>query len=110
MKTFKYWNTFAIGLPIILLILSAFYRKAYSMVAVSFMLTGLIQVIIGFRLLYNNPNNKSLRIYATTVILFFLTWKINAILNYINLITYTLIPIPFILLIYLTIIIYTIKK
>ena len=51
-----------------------------------------------------------LKIYASSVGLFFMTWMINVGLDYIDIITYLLIPIPFILLFYLTIIIHKIKN
>ena len=110
MKTIKYWNAFAIGVPIVLLLLGCISEGFLVYAAVSTMLTGLIQVIIGLKMLFNDPENKQLQIYGGGVALFFMTWIINAGLDYIDIITYTLVPIPFILLVYLSVIIYNSKN
>jgi hypothetical protein len=110
MKAIRYWNTFAIGLPIILLFLGCISEAFLFYAAVSTMLTGLIQVILGLLMLFKNPNNRYLQIYAISVGLFFMTWIINAGLDYIDIVTYILVPIPFILLVYLSVIIYNSKN
>ncbi|CAM4014695.1 MULTISPECIES: hypothetical protein [Flavobacterium] len=110
MKTIQYWNTFAIGLPIMFLCLSIFNVEAIAMAVASLMLTGLIQVIIGLSMLFNNPENKQLRIYAGSVGLFFTMWIINAGLGYFAILTYILFPIPIVLAIYLSVIVYNTKN
>lgn len=110
MKAIRYWNTFAIGLPIVLLFLGCISEAFLFYAAVSTILTGLIQVILGVKMLFENPENKSLQLYTGSVGLFFCTWVINAGLNYIDTITYILIPIPFILTVYLSVIIYNSKN
>ncbi|MBF03812.1 MAG: hypothetical protein CMP76_11000 [Flavobacterium sp.] len=110
MKTIKYWNTFAIGLPIILLFLGCLDEVFLFYAAISTMLTGLIQIVLGLKMLFEDPSNKSLQLYAGSVGLFFFTWIINARFNYIDIITYILLPIPFILTVYLSVIIYNTKN
>lgn len=110
MKAIRYWNTFAIGLPIILLFLGCISEIFIFYAAVSIMLTRLIQVILGLIMLFKNPDNRYLQIYAISVGLFFITWAINAGLDYIDIVTYILAPIPFILLVYLSVIIYNTKN
>ncbi|WP_395052372.1 hypothetical protein [Flavobacterium sp.] len=106
MKIIKYLNTFAIGLPIILAILSLVNEKYIGTALVSTILTGLIQVILGLLLLYHNPENKYLQTYIITVVLFFFIWYYNVNIIYTELLTYILYPIPLILAIYLSFIIY----
>lgn len=110
MKAIRYWNTFAIGLPIQLLFLGCISETFLFYAAVSTMLTGLIQVILGLIMLFKNPSNKSLQLYAVSVGLFFMTWMINAGLDYIDIVAYILAAIPFILLVYLSVIIYNTKN
>ncbi|NHN27879.1 hypothetical protein FIA58_019555 [Flavobacterium jejuense] len=110
MKAIKYWNTFAIGLPIVLLFLGCISEAFLFYAALSTMLTGIIQVVLGLKMLFKNPENKSLQLYAGSVGLFFMTWVINAGLDYIDIVTYILVPIPFILLVYLSVIIYNSKN
>ena len=106
MKIIKYLNTFAIGLPIILGFLSLINEKYIATALVSTILTGIIQVILGSLLLYYNPKNKCLQTYIVTIILFFLFWYYNVNIIYTEILTYILYPIPIILSIYLSFIIY----
>ena len=110
MKAIKYWNTFAIGLPITLGLLGFTLNTLWYFAGLAIILTGLIQVIIGLKMLFDNPENKYLQIYAGSVGLFFITWVIDAGLDYLEILTYILVPIPFILMVYLTVIIYNYKK
>ena len=110
MKTIKYWNAFAIGLPIILLVLCVFSNNFLIFAALSTMLTGLIQVVLGLTMLFKNPENKHLQLYNSSVGLFFILWLINSSLNHIDTITYSLIAIPLILSVYLSVIIYNTKN
>lgn len=110
MKAIKYWNSFALGLPIVLVLLGCISEVFLFYAAVSTMLTGIIQVILGVTMLFENPENKRLQLYTGSVGLFFITWIINAGLDYIDIVTYILVPIPFILLVYLSVIIYNSKN
>ena len=114
MKILKHINTFAIGLPIILLVIGLTIndpgQNFIGYALFSTMLTGLIQVLLGLFLLYKNSKNKHLRIYIIAVNLFFLLWHINSLINYLDILTFILLPIPLILAIYLSVIIYTKKE
>jgi hypothetical protein len=110
MKTLKYINTFAIGLPLILLSIGFIINDAagnwIGSALFSTILTGLIQVLLGLFLLYKNPKNKHLRIYIVSVIVFFLLWFIDVKIFYSDILSYILFSIPLILAIYFSIIIY----
>lgn len=106
MKTIKYLNTFAVGLPILIGLFSLIDINYIGTALVSTMLTGFIQVVLALLLLYYNPSHKYLQIYIATVILFFTLWYFNATIFYSDYLTFFLFPIPLILAIYLSIIIY----
>ncbi len=107
MEKIKYLNLFAIGLPITILITYPMFKEgAFAFAALSTILTGFIQVIIGLHLVIHDPSNKFLHIYFGSVIAFFSIWYINSLIDYNDIITFSLLPIPLLLAIYLTIIIY----
>lgn len=110
MKIIKNLNTFAIGLPIILGLLgiaindSAGNYIAYALY--STMITGLIQVILGLFLLYKEPKNRAIQLYIVATALFFFLWYLEVKLFHTDFLGYLLLPIPLLLAIYLSIIIY----
>ena len=107
MKDLNYLNYFAVGLPLGILITYPIYNEGALLFSLlSTILTGLIQVIIGIKMLIKEPNNIHLKAYIFFVISFFFLWYINSTIGYINILTNTLIAIPAILAIYLTVIIY----
>ena len=106
MKIIKYINTFAVGLPILIALLSLINEKYISTALVSTMLTGFVQIVLGLLLLYNNPKNKNLQIYIAVVILFFTLWYFNMNIFYSDFLTFILYPIPLFLAIYISVIIY----
>lgn len=110
MKTLKHINTFAIGLPIAILITYPIFKEG-SLVwaAISTMLTGFLQVLIGIYLWLLNMKNISINIYLISVILFFSTWYYNYLIDYNDNITKILLGIPLVLAIYLSTIVYTKK-
>lgn len=114
MKSLKNLNSIAIGLPITLLLIAIIINDAagnwIGFALFSTLLTGFIQVLLGLFLWYKNPKSIHLRIYINSVILFFLLWFINAEIIRSTLFTYALIPIPLILAIYLSILIYKQKQ
>ena len=113
MKTMKYLNTFAVVLPLILLVVgisindSAGNYIAYALY--STIITGFIQVVLGIILFIKEPKNKNIVIYLLIVFIFFLLWYFNVKFIYSDYLTYFLFPIPFLLATYLSIIIYTKK-
>lgn len=74
------------------------------------MITGFIQAILGIILLINNPRNKFIQSYIVAVILFFAAWYFNQNINYLDFISFILLPIPPILATYLSILIYRRKQ
>lgn len=110
MKNINYLNYFFVGIPI-LLCLVGLMDETYLFFGLLFtMLTGLFQVVIGIKMLKDEPNNIYLKIYTLTVILFFATFFIISKISLSNWTNYILIPIPLILAIYLSIIIYKKSK
>jgi hypothetical protein len=113
MKTLKVLNTVAIGIPIFLTILAVLINDSagnyISYALFSTVLTGLIQVILGINLLYNDSKNSKLILYIVTVLLLFVLWFLNAQIFKSDILTYMLFPIPLLLAIYLSIIIYSQK-
>lgn len=107
MKTIKYINTFAIGLPFLIIILAYPFleQRALLFGLLSTMATGFIQFCIGVKMLFDNPRSKSLLAYILGVALFFILWLLNENMSY-NDMSYYLFPIPLLLAIYLSIIIY----
>ena len=110
MKILKYINTFAIGLPILLLILGIIINDAagnwIGLALFSTILTGLIQVLLGLFLLIKNIKNKYLNTYIIAVILFFLLTYLNVNIFYSDIFYFFLYPIPLILATYFSLIIY----
>ena len=106
MKAIKHLNTFAIGLPILIGLFGLIHENYIGTALISTMLTGFIQVVLGLLLLYYNPKNKYLQVYIATVVIFFLLWYLNASLIYSEYLTFFLIPMPLLLALYLSIIIY----
>jgi len=89
MKTIKNLNTFAVGLPIVILITYPFFKEgAICSALLSTMVTGFIQVLLGLWMLYNTPEDSKLQLYITSVIGFFTLWFINSQMQYNNALTY----------------------
>ncbi|WP_396162811.1 hypothetical protein [Flavobacterium sp.] len=114
MKILKFLNTIAIGLPIMLLLIgigindSAGNYISYALYTT--MITGGIQLLLGLIILMKEPRNKYIIAYFLVVIAFFLLWYFNVKILYSDLLTFTLFPIPLLLAIYLSILIYKKEK
>ncbi|MFH6998955.1 hypothetical protein ACHRVZ_13545 [Flavobacterium sp. FlaQc-57] len=107
MKIIKYINTFAIGLPFLILLTWPFFEEGALIFALlSTMLTGLLQFLLAIKMLADNPNDKELQYYTLGVISFFLLWLVNHLIGYNIFINYILCPAPLLLAIYLSMIIY----
>jgi apolipoprotein N-acyltransferase len=107
MKTTQKINTFAIALPFAIAITYPIFTEgALFFAALSTIVTGFLQFSIGVKLLVDNPRNRNLQIYMSGVVFFFGLWLVNSLIDYIDFITYILFPIPFILAIYLSLLIY----
>ena len=110
MKTIKYLNTIAIGLPLVLTILSIIDISLIILAIYSTMITGAIQLLIGLIILIKEPRNKYIIAYFLVVIAFFSLWYFNVKIIYSDLLTFTLFPIPLLLAIYLSVLIYKKEK
>jgi hypothetical protein len=110
MKIIKIMNTIAIGIPIILALIGYLTNDLsgnyYGFALLSTILTGFIQLLLGIILLFKFKDNIHYKIYFAIVIIFFALWIWSPIINKIDYFTYTLIYIPPILAIYLSILIY----
>lgn len=110
MKMLKILNTVAIGIPIVLAFLGIFDEGMLMFALVSTMATGFIQVALGIILLMKNPENWYFINYILIVILFFGLWYFNVNIYFSNILTYILFPVPLLLVIYLSILIYKREK
>lgn len=107
MKIIKYMNSFAIALPfLIALTYPIIEENAIFLSLYSTMVTGFVQAILGITLFFKNPKDKFINAYLISVLLFFGLWYYNASINYVNFLTNFLLPIPLILAIYLSVLIY----
>jgi hypothetical protein len=106
MKNINYLNYFAVGLPLFILVTYPIFNEGALVFALlSTMLTGLIQVILGIKMLLDEPKDKNLKIYITIVILFFILLFITARMQNNEIIKYLLFTFPPLLAIYLSLII-----
>ena len=110
MKTIKILNTFAVGLPLLLAIISLIVNELLIIAAYSTMITGAIQLLLGLFLFMKEPRNKYLILYLLVVIAFFSLWYYNVSISYCDYLGYILFPIPLLLAIYLSILIYKKEK
>lgn len=110
MKTVKTINTIAIGLPLSLLLISIIANEMLFFAAYSTMITGAIQVLLGLFLFVKEPSNKLVIAYLLIVAAFFLLWYYNATIGYSDFLSTILFPIPLVLAVYLSIIVYKKEK
>jgi hypothetical protein len=106
MKIIKNLNTLAIGIPIFILLFGIISKGALMLSVISTILTGFIQLILGIILLFKFKENIHYKIYFISVIILFSLWIWSPTINKVDYFTYTLIYIPPILAIYLSILIY----
>ena len=110
MKNLNYLNYFFVGTPALLISLGYLTNQNSGNLigcGLLFMiLTGLFQVIIGIKMLIDEPDDKMLQIYTALVTLFFVTWFVNAQIFNNDIIYLILLFIPPVLAIYLSILIY----
>jgi hypothetical protein len=110
MKIIKYLNTIAIGIPLILTILSIIDNGLIILAIYSTIITGAIQLLLGLIILTKEPHNKYIITYFFVVITFFSLWYFNVKIIYSDILTFTLFPIPLLLAIYISILIYKKEK
>lgn len=111
MKIIKYINTFAIALPfLIALTYPIIEENAIFLSLYSTKVTGFVQVILGITLFFKNPKDKFFKAYLISLLLFFGLWYFNMNVYYVNFLTNFLLPIPLILAVYLSVLIYKRKQ
>jgi hypothetical protein len=110
MKNLNYLNYFFVGIPALLISLGYITNQSSGNLigcGLLFMiLTGLFQIVIGIKMLIDEPKDKMLQIYIISIILFFMTLIINGLILYSDILYFGLLLVPPILAIYLSIIIY----
>ncbi len=109
MKDLKITNTIAILIPLILLLIGFIEEGFLYLAAYSTILTGLLQIIVGFIYWNKYRGNRYIKIYFLLVMAFFSLWYYNENINYIDTLTWILIYSPLALCIFLSIIIYSTK-
>lgn len=111
MKNLNYLNYFFVGTPILLILTGTLFAK--SLVALIgfgilfLIITGVFQIITGISLLLDQPKDKLLQVYISLVVLFFLTFTFNLNILESDILYFILIPVPPILAIYFSVLIYT---
>ncbi|KAF2513432.1 hypothetical protein [Flavobacterium foetidum] len=111
MKIIKHLNTFAITLPFAIIITYPVFKEAVFIYALfSTMLTGFIQVVIGIKMLIDEPKNRHLQNYISGVVLFFTFLFFNSQARSYETLSCILMATPPILAIYLSFIIYKKKN
>ena len=106
MKTINYLNYFFVGLPIFFCLIAIADIGFLSYAMLSLFLTGIFQVIIGLKMLGDEPHNKNLQIYATSVFLFFISLIVIYKMELYDFLNYILFGVPTVIAIFLSIIIY----
>ncbi|MFG4004656.1 hypothetical protein [Flavobacterium aquidurense] len=107
MKTTKQLNTFAIGLPLLILLTYPITKEGALVYAMlSTIITGFVQVLLGIKMIFEEPHNRYIQIYIGGVVLFFLICFFQIEIYYNEYIRVILISMPAILAIYLSILIY----
>ena len=107
MKNIYKLNLVVVAIPIVLGLLGIVFNMLFFYALLSTMLTGFVQVIIGLKMLIDEPKDRKLQAYIGSVILFFLLWYFIANNNFhTDEIYYLILCIPILLVIFLTYIIY----
>ncbi len=106
MKAINYLNYFFVGLPIFfcLIAISDIGFLSYAMLSLVF--TGIFQLTIGLKMLGDEPHDKNLQIYATSVFLFFISLIVIYKMELYDFLNYVLFAVPPVIAIFLSIIIY----
>lgn len=103
MKTLKYINVFALGLPFLLGLIGFADNDIWFWALLSTMITGFLQILVALLLLFWIPRSIHLYIYFFFTMLFFVLWIGFGI-------EYWLFVLPVLLAFYLTFILYNNKK
>jgi len=106
MKAINYLNYFFVGVPIFFCLIAIADIGFLSYAMLSLFVTGIFQIIIGLKMLADEPNNKNLQKYATSVLLFFISLIVICKMELYNFLSYILFGVPPVIAIFLSIIIY----
>ncbi|MCI9843775.1 hypothetical protein [Flavobacterium pectinovorum] len=106
MKAINYLNYFFVGLPIFFCLIAVSDAGFLSYAMLSLFLTGIFQITIGLKMLAEEPHDKNLQIYATSVLLFFISLIVICKMELYNFLSYVLFGVPSVIAIFLSIIIY----
>ena len=107
MKTIKQLNTFAVGLPFLILITYPITKEgAFFFSLLSTILTGFIQVLIGIKMILKEPRNLYLQIYIIGVLLYFSIYFISLYFRIYQILDIFFLGVPPLLAIYLSVLIY----
>lgn len=110
MKTLKYINTFAVSLPLIILLSYPFIEEyAFMYSLLSTMVTGFLQVLVALKILYDGVCDRKMYFYLAGVTLFFILSN-NYGPDYNPALTFFTFSLPPLLAFYLSFLVYTIKK
>lgn len=110
MKNLKLTNSIAITIPFFFGILGIIEPISLYIAAYSTIITGFLQIIVGIMYWNKYKENRHIKIYFLLVALFFSLWFYNVNINYIDMLTWPLIFTPFLLCIYISVIIYSQKE
>ncbi len=108
MKLLHYLNLFFVGLPILLALIGIFEDDFLVFALLSTLLTGGYQTLMGLLLFITNADNPRLRVYAVSVLGYFVLAFVYSHWNFHEYVifNYLLIGIPPILAIYFSAILY----
>lgn len=106
MKTINYLNYFFVGLPIVFCLIAIADVGFLSYAMLSLFVTGIFQITIGLKMLADKPNDKNLQIYATSVLVFFISLIVICKMELYNFLNYILFGVPPLIAIFLSIVIY----
>lgn len=110
MKTIKYINTFAIGLPFVILATYPLAKEGALIYALlSTMVTGFLQVCIALKMLYSGICDRFMYIYFAGVTLFFILWNCFEGPSYNTTSSLFIFSLPPLLAIYLSVLVYSKK-
>ncbi|MEO8535830.1 MAG: hypothetical protein ABI441_18885 [Flavobacterium sp.] len=106
MKNLNYLNYFFVGLPIVFCLIATINIGFLSFAMLSTILTGLFQVVIGTKMIIDEPQDRNLQIYIISVVLFFSALIIISKMELHNFLNYFLFGVPPVIAIFLSVIIY----
>lgn len=110
MRNLKLTNSIAILIPLLLGVLGIIEPVSLYFSVYSTMLTGFLQIIVGFFFWIKYKENIHIKIYFLLVATFFSLWYYNVNIKYIDALTWPLIFTPMALCIYISVIIYSQKE